>query len=121
MPSGDAVLFTIVKGQGTENMEIAVLDLKTREQKVLIRGGSNPLYALTGHIVYGVAGTLRAVPFDVDRLEVTGEPVPVLEGVITDPSGAVQNARRFDFNTKAKEIIVAGGITIRRYYLPEIF
>ena len=104
LPGGDALLFTIVKGQGAENMEIAVLDLASREQKILIPGGSNPLYALTGHIIYGVDGTLRAVPFDLDRLEVTGEPVPVLEGVMTDASGAIE----FSLSANGSLVYVAG-------------
>ena len=104
LPGGDAVLFTIVKGPGAGNMEIAVLDLATGERKVLVRGGSNPLYALTGHIIYGVDGTLLAVPFDLDRLEVTGEPVPVLEGVMTDPSGAVE----FTLSADGSLVYVAG-------------
>ena len=105
LPGGDALLFTIVKGLGAENMEIAVLDLATREQKVLIRGGSNPQYAHTGHIIYGVEGTLRAVPFDLDRLEVTGEPLPVLEGVMTDVSGAVE----FSLSADGSLVYVPGG------------
>lgn len=55
----------------------------------LVPGGSNPRYVPTGHIVYGVGGTLRAVAFDAERLEVTGNPVPVLENVNTKGSGAV--------------------------------
>jgi len=39
-------------------------------------------------IVYGVGGTLRAVGFDLERLEVTSAPVPVLDGVITKTTGA---------------------------------
>ena len=35
--------------------QIAVLDLTTREQKILIRGGSHARYVPTGHLVYGVA------------------------------------------------------------------
>ena len=105
LPGGDAVLFTIVKGQGAENAEIAVLDLATSEQKVLIRGGSNPQYALTGHIIYGVDGTLRAVPFDLDRLGVTGEPVPMLEGVMTDAGGAVE----FSLSADGSLVYAAGG------------
>ena len=90
LPGGEAVLFTILKGRGAENMEIAVLDLATGEQKVLLAGGSNPHYASTGHIVYGVDGTLRAVPFDLNRLELTGDPISVLEGVMSHAGGAVQ-------------------------------
>ena len=40
-----------------------------------------------------MAGTLRAVPFDLDRLAVTGIPVGVLEGVLTKTrSGAADVA-----------------------------
>ena len=35
---------------------------------------------------------LRAVPFDIARLQVTGSPVPVVEGVMTKNSGAVNYA-----------------------------
>ena len=31
---------------------------------------------------------MRAVPFDLDRLEVVGNPVPIVEDVITKASGA---------------------------------
>ena len=88
LPSGEAVLFTIVKGRGAEHMDIAVLDLVTGEQKRLIAGGGNPRYAPTGHLVYAADGTLRAVGFDADRLTVTGNPVPILENVETKGSGA---------------------------------
>ena len=70
-----------------DNAQIAVLDLRTGTSKVLIRGGSHAHYVPTGHLVYGVAGTLRAVAFDLGRLEVVGTPAPVLEGVVTTAIG----------------------------------
>ena len=87
LPGSTAVLFTIIGGP-VESAQIAVLSLDSGETKVLIPGGSNPRYAPTGHIVYGVGGTLRAVGFDLDNLEVTSDPVPVLDGVITKSTGA---------------------------------
>ena len=93
LPGGAAVLFTIFyQGLDPTTAQIAVLDLVTGEQRVLVSGGSYPKYAPTGHIVYGFQGTLRAVPFDADRLEVTGDPVGVLEGVRTLPTGAADFA-----------------------------
>ena len=84
LPGGQAVLFTITTGGGgPDAAQIAVLDLTTREQKVLIRSGSQARYVPTGHLVYGVPGALWAVAFDLRRLEVVGRPVPVLEQVIT--------------------------------------
>lgn len=94
LPGGEAVLFTIRRaGEAAEAAQIAVRHLGTGEQRVLVSGGSYPMYVPTGHLVYAVAGTLRAVPFDLDRLAVTGIPVGVLEGVLTKAgSGAADVA-----------------------------
>ena len=89
LPGGDAVLYTIIPATGgSENAQIAVLDLRTNTSKVLIRGGSHAHYVRTGHMVYGVMGTLHAVAFDLERLDVVGSPAPVLEGVVTTSQGA---------------------------------
>jgi len=82
LPGGKAVLFTI---SGSENGDyrIAVLSLETEEQKILLQQGYGAFYAPTGHLVYTQPNTetLMAVPFDLQRLELTGDPVPVLEGI----------------------------------------
>jgi Tol biopolymer transport system component len=93
LPGGEAVLFTITSQiDSIENAQIAVLDLRTGTSKVLIRGGSHAHYLPTGHLVYGVTGTLRAVAFDLARREVTGTPAPVLDGVVTTRPGAADVA-----------------------------
>jgi eukaryotic-like serine/threonine-protein kinase len=93
LPGGEAVLFTTTSGTaGIENTDIAVLDLRTGRSKVLIRGGSHAQYARSGHLVYGVSGTLRAAAFDLRRLEVVSTPVAVLEGVATTAIGAANAA-----------------------------
>jgi len=81
LPNGKAVLFVVRDSE--EVLQIAVLSLETGEQKILIEGGRAPHYAATGHLVYERArtGILMAAPFDLDRLEVTGDSVPILEGV----------------------------------------
>lgn len=43
--------------------------------------GSGAAYSASGHLVYLVDGTLLAHPFDAARLELTGEPVPIVRGV----------------------------------------
>ena len=92
LPGAEAVLFTITALGSIENAQIAVLTLQTGDIDVLIPGGSNPRYVPTGHIVYGVQGTLRAVTFDLDQLRVTGDPVPVVDGVNTSATGAANYA-----------------------------
>jgi eukaryotic-like serine/threonine-protein kinase len=95
LPGGRAVLFTItaVTG-GLDAAQLAVLDLQTGTRTVLVRGGSHAHYVPAGggdggYLVYAAAGTLRAVPFDLARLETRGTPVPVVPAVVTTPFGAV--------------------------------
>ena len=104
LPGGRAVLFTIVAGAVT-NAQIAVLNLDTGEQSVLVPGGSYPRYSPSGHLVYGTSGGLYAVGFDLDRLAVTSTPVRVLDGVVTKSSGAAS----FSFSEDGTLVYVPGG------------
>ena len=84
LPDGRTVLFTLTSREAsaqTVDAKIVVRSLQSDEQKVLIDAGSDARYLSTGHIVYAVGGVLFAVPFNPQRLEVTGGPVPVVEGV----------------------------------------
>ncbi len=79
-PDDSAILFSVVR-DGTESFdqaEIAVKDLKTGIQKVLLRGGMSPSLTTSGHLLFGRAGTLYAVPVDTTRWETRGNPVPVI-------------------------------------------
>jgi len=89
LPGGTAVLFTILPSEGgIDDADVAVLDLDTGTYRVVMEGGTFGHWIPTGHLVYGAGGVLRAVPFDLRRLEVTGEPVTVLEDVLVSPAGA---------------------------------
>ena len=89
LPGGRAVLFTITAATGgLEASQVAVLDLETGTYKVLVPGGNHAHYVPSGHLVYGVGGTLRAVAFDLARLQTRGTPVTVLPGVVTTQFGA---------------------------------
>jgi len=93
LPGGRAVLFTITPRGGTpDNAQVAALTLATGEYTTLVRGGSHAEYVDTGHLVYAAAGTLRAVRFDPDRLQVLSDPVPVLEQVRMVASGVAEYA-----------------------------
>ena len=87
LPGGEAVLFTLGTGDTDtfDDASIAVLSLATGDYRVVMEGGTKPRYVDTGHIVYARADySLWAIPFDADRLEATGSPTPVLEGVQVD-------------------------------------
>jgi len=90
LPGGRAILFTIATSGSADSGVIAALDLKTGQRKTLVRGGSFAEYSPTGHLLYASGGSVRAVRFDVDRLEVSSDPVVVLDQVQTESSGAAQ-------------------------------
>ncbi len=83
LPDGKTVLFTIVPTDITsfEEARIALLSLDTGKRRVLFKGGSNPKFVSTGHVIYARGASLYAVPFDLRRLEITGQPAPVMDGV----------------------------------------
>jgi serine/threonine-protein kinase len=82
LPGGKAALLTAHDLSGNyDNARIDLLRLDTGQRRTLIEGGTDPRFAPTGHIVYVRAGSLFEVPFDLARLEVTGKPVPVLDGL----------------------------------------
>jgi serine/threonine-protein kinase len=83
LPGGHAVLFTIQRDEGRwDNARVAVLSIATKELKVLLEGGADARYLPTGHLVYVHAGTLMAVSFDLKRLEVTGAPIAIVDGIM---------------------------------------
>jgi serine/threonine-protein kinase len=85
LPGGHSVLFTSSNTIGAfDDANIVVLTLKTGTRKVVLHGGYNGRFLSSGHLVYLHEGTLFAVPFDLDTLEVTGKPVLVLEGVMSN-------------------------------------
>ena len=88
IPGHGALLFTVFSGD-LETSRIAIFSLQTNEWKVLLdEAGHHARYAPTGHVVYLRGNTMMAVPFDADRLEITGVPEPVLDGVAANTGGA---------------------------------
>jgi serine/threonine-protein kinase len=86
-------LFTASAGTVSDAANIDVVSVTDHRRKTLVQGGTFGRYLPSGHLVYVNRGTLFAVPFDVDRLEVHGTPVPVLEQVGYNPvDGSAQLA-----------------------------
>ena len=104
LPGGAGVLFTIDRADGLGTEDIAVLNMETGEHHVIIPGGTHAKYSPTGHIVYGVEGTLRAVAFDLTSLEVTGDPVPVVEDVLMKGTAAAS----FDLSETGSLAYISG-------------
>jgi serine/threonine-protein kinase len=80
LPDGDTVLFTLT-GTDPRQAQIVTQSLRSGERKTLMDSGSDGRYVPTGQLVYAFERVVFAVPMDLRRLEVTGEPVPIVEGV----------------------------------------
>jgi dipeptidyl aminopeptidase/acylaminoacyl peptidase len=71
----------------------------------VLRGAHYARYLRTGHLLYVEGATLFAVPFDVNRLEVTGHPVAVVQGVM---GFKMSGASSFDVSDTGTLAYVAG-------------
>jgi serine/threonine-protein kinase len=82
------VLFLIARLPGDyESASIAAISLADLKRKILLdRVGMHPRFVTGGYLTYVSKGTLFAVPFDSDRLEVRGQAKPILESIVNQPS-----------------------------------
>jgi len=83
LPDGKTVLFSSYD-QSTRQTRLAVQSLTSGARKVLIDPADQFMvghYVATGHIVFTKGGTLFAIPFDLKKLEVGANPVPVVQGI----------------------------------------
>ena len=95
VPGGRAVLYTIRPAAVTltavtlnrlDSFDVAVVSLDTGDEWSLA-GGTFGTVTASGHLVFAREASLWAVPFDTDRLTVSGEPAPVVEGVRVNAGG----------------------------------
>jgi tRNA A-37 threonylcarbamoyl transferase component Bud32 len=104
LPGGKAVLFTSRTAIAANASNIEVMTLADRRRQTLVRGGTFGRYLPSGHLIYMNRGTLFAAPFDLDKLEVRGTPVPVLEQVAYSLYGDAQ----LDFS-RSGTLVYRGG------------
>src|SRR5262249_19220666 len=81
LPGGKAVLFVSYSAGSPVVGNIEVLTLADRRRKVLVKEATSPRYLQTGHLIYTKDSTLFAVSFDLDKLEVRGTHVPILNDI----------------------------------------
>jgi serine/threonine-protein kinase len=93
LPGGKWVLFTVKFNNisSFDDAAIAAENIETHERKELVRGGSYGRYIATGHLMYARGTSLFAIPFDVGRMQISGTPLPVLEGGMLNPYSGTAN------------------------------
>ncbi len=89
LPGCRDVLFTIGTSttESWDDGDLAIASMETGQHRTVLNGGVYPRYSQSGHIVYNRGGTLYAAAFDMERLEVTGSPLPVVPEVMSVPAG----------------------------------
>jgi len=94
LPDGKHVIFTVGLLSSPayyEKATIDVADMETGKRKTIIKGASTARYINTGHILFSRKGILYVVPFDLDKLKVTGQPIPVIRGISGTTSSGSSN------------------------------
>jgi hypothetical protein len=83
LPDGKGLVYSVKVGAAAGDWRVVALSYETGKVVPLVDGGLYGRYAPSGHLVYGSAGSLYAVPMDLDPIRVRGSGVPVVEDVAT--------------------------------------
>jgi serine/threonine-protein kinase len=107
LPGGKGILLTLATGDSEtfDDAHIVVLHTKTGQIKTLVEGGTHPRYSPSGHLVYARGGKLLAVRFDAKRLEISGRPFEVLEGVLMSRDTGAAN---YDISASGDLVYIPG-------------
>jgi len=79
--------------------------LKDGHRKPVLEGGTYPRYVPSGHLVYVHDGTLFATLFDLDKLEVVAQPIPILNEIHAELKGGAE----FAFSNEGALVYQKGG------------
>jgi serine/threonine protein kinase/Tol biopolymer transport system component len=114
LPGSKGVLFTIMRHAWDKEPRVAVLELGTRKWRVLLEDAADARYIPTGHLAFLRRGTLMVVRFDLDRLEIIGQPIPAVSGIeqalSTTSSSRDAAAGQFCISTSGSLVYAPGGI-----------
>ena len=96
LPDG-TVLFSVWNDTGWDAARLAALRPGSSEHVVVVeQGGGFPRYlpdpGRGGYLVYARSEGLLAAPFDEQTLKLTAQPVPVVDGVVTNLTGGAHFA-----------------------------
>jgi serine/threonine protein kinase/Tol biopolymer transport system component len=85
LPDGRHFVYMARRGGQPEDWDVFVGSLDSEERRLLPGIHAGVRYSPSGHLLFIRDRTLMAHPFDLNRLELTGEAFPVAERVMTGP------------------------------------
>ncbi len=105
LPDGKHFLF-FADSKRPEHSGIYVGSLNSKETKRLLASDTNAAYSPPGYLLFGRGRTLLAQAFDLNKLELSGEPVPVTEQL---DRGLNQNTAFFSVSQTGVLVYRSGG------------
>ena len=115
LPGGKTVLYTrLTTAFRWDDAQIVSRSLDNGQQKVLLNDAADARYVTTGHLVFVRRGKLMAAPFDLDRLEVTGGAVAIVDEVMQAANMGNSNtdtgSGQFAISAGGTLVYVTGGV-----------
>ena len=92
LPGGKTVIYASGAEGSWDDAEIVAQVIGNREHRTLVHGGTSPRYLEPGRLLYARGGAILVVPIDVSALRLSGEPSPVVSGVIQSIDGGAEFA-----------------------------
>jgi serine/threonine-protein kinase len=115
LPDGNSVLFSVTKDMGPsrwDQAQVVVQSLSSGKRTVVVQGGSDARYLLTGHVVYALREGVFGVAFDATRLKVKGGAVSLVQGV-QRPVGVSAAASNYSVSDQGTLVYVTGSASLR--------
>jgi serine/threonine-protein kinase len=107
LPGGQAILYTSHSAAtGFQDASVVVHRLSDGARTIVQRGAHYGRYLPSGHVLYVHEGTLFAVPFDMERLAVAGQPTPVVSEVV---SSSATGGAQFATSRSGTLVYLSGG------------
>ena len=107
LPDGEHFLF-LAMGAGQEGIYVGSLEAGVMPS-LLLRTNRMGRYAAPGYLLFGWGQSLMAQPFDVNGLELTGDPVRVVDGVRSNLTFLAFRSLGFSVSHQGGLAYVGGG------------
>lgn len=102
LPGGKAILYQLHQEDDAPS-DIVVQMLPKGTPRVIAQNGHDPHYVSSGHVVFVRQGSLMALPFDLDSLQVSGPLNPIVDGIASR-----MNIAHYDIGADGTLVYVPG-------------
>jgi eukaryotic-like serine/threonine-protein kinase len=106
LPGAEAILEGVWDGKSFDTWRIDAVRLHTGERRTVLRDGFSPRFVPPGFLLFVRGSNLFVVAFDPRRLETRGNPVSVVEGVV---STIAYGTAQYDVSRNGDLVFVGSG------------